>query len=273
MARDPLVLWRWAEVVDSQGWSATKVDSIGGQMRGVEEGDKLFICGTTEGELYLAGHLEVARVELERSRVLQEKYGRFSARCRNVGGPFQVIPLEKDKWKLRFVRSESDRLNPNIDLFRQVRTRRFLDAKSAALLERLLKSRTSVLSVEQRFIEGERRISNAARTIRNANLRVAAKNHWGTDCYCCGFDFRTFYGDAGEGIALVHHIEPFAQSGNESRASSVDDVRIVCANCHYLIHSEDPPIDVDTLRRQIRRRWTKWSNRGVKCLINQTKSR
>jgi hypothetical protein len=113
---------------------------------------------------------------------------------------------------------------------------------------------------EKAFLEGERR---AATTIsRSAALRRAAKRHWGLACYCCGFEFGIFYGARRKGFAIVHHIETFAKEGSP-RHASVECVRIVCANCHYVIHLENPPLDVDELKNQIGNSWSYWSKTGV----------
>ncbi|NNC01870.1 hypothetical protein HJC10_03250 [Corallococcus exiguus] len=51
----------------------------------------------------------------------------------------------------------------------------------------------------------------------------------------CGFDFGDVYGDVGERYAQVHHLHPLSsrESPSETR---LDDLAIVCANCHAMIH-------------------------------------
>jgi hypothetical protein len=116
---------------------------------------------------------------------------------------------------------------------------------------------------DQRFLEGEGRATTT--TVRNAKLREAAKAQWGSRCYCCGFAFGEFYGPFAAGAAIVHHLETFTK--RKRRKSTVDDVRVVCANCHYAIHMTDPPMDVDDLRRLLSKSWKPWSGAGVtrKC--------
>jgi predicted HNH restriction endonuclease len=114
---------------------------------------------------------------------------------------------------------------------------------------------------ELTFIEGERRASTT--TIRNAALRIHAKKRWGTACYCCGFDFGTFYSDIASGVAIVHHLDPISTANGTPRSSTTNDVRVVCANCHHVLHLEDPPMDVTALRRKLSRRWTRWTENGV----------
>jgi predicted HNH restriction endonuclease len=116
-------------------------------------------------------------------------------------------------------------------------------------------------SDETAFLEGERRANTS--TVRNQQLREAAKKKYGLKCYCCGFDYEAFYGSVARGLAIVHHLKLFRQAGKR-RSATVKDVRIVCANCHHVIHVENTPIDVDYLKAQIAQSWTFWSESGTR---------
>jgi hypothetical protein len=113
---------------------------------------------------------------------------------------------------------------------------------------------------ERRYIEGERKASQS--TVRNPKLRKDAKKRWGVRCYCCGFDFGDFYGGDTQGCAIVHHLKMF---NSQQREATVEDVRVVCANCHLVIHLIDPPMDVDQLGTIIRERWKPWTRNGVEA--------
>jgi predicted HNH restriction endonuclease len=43
------------------------------------------------------------------------------------------------------------------------------------------------------------------------------------------------YGEKGRGFAHVHHVEPLGHRG-KSRITHLKDLKIVCANCHAVIH-------------------------------------
>jgi 5-methylcytosine-specific restriction endonuclease McrA len=51
----------------------------------------------------------------------------------------------------------------------------------------------------------------------------------------CGFDFYKAYGELGENYAQVHHIRPLSERNGVSK-TRVSDLRVVCANCHAMIH-------------------------------------
>jgi predicted HNH restriction endonuclease len=232
-------------------------------MKAVQKGDRLFICATSADELYLLGLLQVRKVVKERSSRSRAEFGDHQAICRNLSGSFKILPLGKRKWHLRFVNTQSDRLDPAVTLALQVRSHRFLSDESADLLTKMLGEEVASVERECRFLEGERRAAQTARSVRNAALRVAAKRRWGTRCYCCGFSFEEFYGPVGEDFAIVHHLDPLGNSDGRARETSVEDVRIVCANCHFILHRENPPLGIDELRRRIGKRWTVWSVKGV----------
>ena len=54
-------------------------------------------------------------------------------------------------------------------------------------------------------------------------------------CEVCKFDFVSFYGDLGKEFCEVHHKNPLAKVDNETQ-TSLEDLAIVCANCHRMIH-------------------------------------
>jgi predicted HNH restriction endonuclease len=89
---------------------------------------------------------------------------------------------------------------------------------------------------------------------RDPELRRQAIAKYGQRCYCCNFSFDESYGQWGSGYIEVHHKIPLSQSTTE-RAVSVEDVAVVCANCHRVLHHNgSTPIPVDDLRDFIRLR-------------------
>lgn len=50
----------------------------------------------------------------------------------------------------------------------------------------------------------------------------------------CGFHFEAAYGDLGRGFAVVHHRDPLGSG--DVRRTRLEDLAIVCANCHAMVH-------------------------------------
>lgn len=77
-------------------------------------------------------------------------------------------------------------------------------------------------------------------------------------CEICTFDFFEHYGSLGEGFAECHHKKPLA-SMTAGEKTKLEDLAIVCANCHRMLHrrsSSDPAevITIDELKERLRDR-------------------
>ena len=74
--------------------------------------------------------------------------------------------------------------------------------------------------------------------LRDAKIRQALRQNNGKLCCqvpSCGFDFSAVYGAIGEGYAQVHHLKPLAETEGEQK-TTLNDLMVVCANCHTMIH-------------------------------------
>jgi len=65
-------------------------------------------------------------------------------------------------------------------------------------------------------------------------------------CEVCGFDFVAHYGKRGEGFIECHHIEPVT-SFNEDHRTHINDLILICANCHRIIHRAKPWLTITEL--------------------------
>lgn len=100
------------------------------------------------------------------------------------------------------------------------------------------------------FEEGKKEYVRHARYERNqAMIKLAKKRfkakHGSLFCEACGFSFDK-YGKRGENFIEAHHDVPISQLGANA-ASNINDIRMVCSNCHSMLHRKDW-ITVDTLK-------------------------
>lgn len=72
-------------------------------------------------------------------------------------------------------------------------------------------------------------------------------------CEACDFSFLEAYGTIGEGYAECHHRRPLSELPT-SRRTVLDDLAVVCANCHRMIHSRRPWLTVEKLRALVAER-------------------
>jgi predicted HNH restriction endonuclease len=86
---------------------------------------------------------------------------------------------------------------------------------------------------------------------RNPSLVRDAKREYGCVCQACGFDFEKQYGELGRGFCEVHHLDPLSErsrcTDDASSKTGLDRVRVVCSNCHRMLHRTKPVTEVDSL--------------------------
>jgi len=84
---------------------------------------------------------------------------------------------------------------------------------------------------------------------RNEQARSACISEYGTNCAVCGFDFAATYGETGAGFIHVHHLKNLASIGKSYKVDPIKDLRPVCPNCHCMLHSRDPALSIENLRK------------------------
>ena len=71
------------------------------------------------------------------------------------------------------------------------------------------------------------------------------------ECEACGFDFATRYGQHGHGFIECHHTKP-VETLVEGHKTRLEDLALLCANCHRMIHAKRPWLSVEQLRQVMR---------------------
>jgi 5-methylcytosine-specific restriction protein A len=96
---------------------------------------------------------------------------------------------------------------------------------------------------ELSYFEGTQRMRFILHRRREAELRrrkIAQTLELHGKLVCevpnCNFDFSERYGPLGDGYAQVHHLIPLSKAPGEGRKIFLEDLAIVCANCHVMIH-------------------------------------
>lgn len=91
---------------------------------------------------------------------------------------------------------------------------------------------------------------------RSSSARRRCIEHYGYQCYVCGFDFEERYGEVGKELIHVHHENPLAKGEQERGVHPTEDLKPVCPNCHEIIHQgdhqDDPPYSVEEVRDMLR---------------------
>lgn len=82
--------------------------------------------------------------------------------------------------------------------------------------------------------------------LRAAKLKSVTSKGLPIACELCRFDFHATYGPHGAGYIQVHHVVPLHYSGRVE--TTLDDLVLLCANCHVMIHRRDSWKTPDELR-------------------------
>ncbi len=69
-------------------------------------------------------------------------------------------------------------------------------------------------------------------------------------CAVCNFNFAANYGEWGKKCCEVHHLNQLSKSDGEVE-TTLEELVIICANCHRVIHHKDPMLTIDELKEEI----------------------
>jgi hypothetical protein len=99
--------------------------------------------------------------------------------------------------------------------------------------------------------EGNFQIVSVNRYERDPRLRQACIDHYGSECFVCGFDFSVAFGPHFKGVIEVRHLNPLAKVHGVHEGDAVRDLRPLFPNCHTVAHRRDPPFTVDELKSML----------------------
>jgi predicted HNH restriction endonuclease len=108
---------------------------------------------------------------------------------------------------------------------------------------------------EEHYLEGEPGYRMHLHRERNSDVISKAKENFKSRnngklyCEICQFDFLKTYGERGRDFAEAHHIHPISEM-NQQGVTKVEDIRIVCSNCHRMLHRR-PFFTTDQLKKLI----------------------
>lgn len=101
-------------------------------------------------------------------------------------------------------------------------------------------------ATEGRLLERRHFARERDRAIRAKKIAQHLRSHASLECATCGFDFQAVYGDHGEGYIECHHVVPLHVSGETK--TRLNDLVLICANCHRMIHRHRPWLRPEQLK-------------------------
>ncbi len=108
---------------------------------------------------------------------------------------------------------------------------------------------------ENTFTEGKEKFITHKSYERNPQLSKKKKETVFNDqgclkCEVCEFDFYATYGERGYGFIECHHNKPVSEMDGAGEVQ-LEDLSLLCSNCHRMIHRARPWITVEELKEQV----------------------
>ncbi len=104
------------------------------------------------------------------------------------------------------------------------------------------------------FVEGKMKQKLHFFRERNGELvrqakRLALSKYGRLICECCGMDFQKIYGEVGVGFIEAHHTKPVSSLHKDGEKTHLEDLALVCANCHRMLHRRRPWLERHELKQ------------------------
>lgn len=92
---------------------------------------------------------------------------------------------------------------------------------------------------------------------RNKKLIIVAKEKYKAanpemNCQICGFSFVKFYGELGVDFIEAHHLLPISSLTKETPIR-IEDLAMVCSNCHRMLHRRRPWLTINDIEMLIKK--------------------
>jgi hypothetical protein len=232
------------------------------QYKRVSVGDELWGVTVESGRLYLFGHMKIhrtlsrdeaaAQLELTEERLMEGEVHVVP----EIPELIDFIDITDIAPELRFV-SSRDRLVFTDSTFdvQQLRTMRELTLETGLLFQEIWNDAQQPKDEQpgQSYVEGKRELRVHYQRERNRSLVAHAKRDFidkNGSLYCevCGFSFSKKYGDLGMNFIEAHHRKPLSEAQEATVETSIEDLAMVCANCHRMLHRQKPWLSIDELR-------------------------
>lgn len=104
-------------------------------------------------------------------------------------------------------------------------------------------------------IEGKRKLKKHYIRERNRSIIKKAKQKRLDEigelrCDVCNFSFSEKYNDIDNDPIEAHHLKQITDMKDGDR-TKIEDLALLCPNCHRIIHSKNPPIEINKLKKSL----------------------
>lgn len=100
-------------------------------------------------------------------------------------------------------------------------------------------------------IVGRKHIARERNQKLISEVKINFKSKYGKlNCQICGFDFEKVYGEIGKDFVECHHTVPVSEM-LDNHKTKIEDIVILCSNCHRMIHRKRPWLKIKDLKKLI----------------------
>jgi predicted HNH restriction endonuclease len=133
------------------------------------------------------------------------------------------------------------------------------DYVEISIVDELLVDSTNNITlpdIDQEFLEGRSVLRKHLLKERNRKLIELAKTtRLATEdelrCDVCNISFKERYGEIGKDFIEAHHVVPLSGL-NSSTRMRIEDLALLCSNCHRMIHRGNPILTLEQLKHKLR---------------------
>lgn len=126
------------------------------------------------------------------------------------------------------------------------------------------------------FEEGKEKLRLHKIRERDQQLIIDAKKRFKKKygqlfCEVCGYKFEKVYGERGKDFIEGHHKKPVHEM-KEGDTTKVEDIGMLCSNCHRMIHRH-PMISMEELKRSLKGNFYNFDRIGFFCKLDERNRR
>lgn len=120
-----------------------------------------------------------------------------------------------------------------------------VEIKEAEEIENIL-TKTQIKDTE--VLEGGGEYREVLWRYRNRGIINEKKSNSDYTCEICEFNFSGVYGAIGNEYIVIHHLDPIG-SREHATMTRLEDLALVCDNCHRMLHRKSPPYTPEELKK------------------------
>lgn len=238
---DKVFIWRSNGTIRDSGGIVARTEVISKpQYYTNDEESAQYWYEDVGGDEYLAVELKVLELEVEnnlkRTELLKDDI-------------LKELPILKLKQNTNYLLKDDIALSLNV-AWKQLISMNIFEQSLDWELE------LGLLEDDKGFIEGKRILKkHLVRERKPKIIKIAKKRfkekHGRLYCEVCDFDFLEKYGELGEDFIEGHHTIPVSEL-EEGQTTKVEDIALVCSNCHKMLHRRRPWLTIRQLSELIK---------------------